>query len=251
MSTIEAPTTTALERWLRDYNEAPWRRYIERLRERGLLLEVDGILVDCGTMFETRFQCDTHRCAAIDRDARTESCCTDYEVEITPEEKARIVAHAGEVIELLSRYDAERVTPARDIGEFFEESHSIVLAKERGRCAFSYRAANGQLRCGLHSLALEKEVPISSIKPMTCVFFPVVVYRFENGDTLLTAISDETADLMEGEKDTQLPCLRMQMGDPMFIECRTAIETGFGKPFYERLASVFSERTKRTEEGAK
>lgn len=233
-----SPASTALSNWLRDYNEAPWRRYIDSLRGRGLLVDVDGILVDCEAMFRTRFHCDTRTCAGIDRDPETESCCTDYEVEITPEEKERIVANADAVLELLSRYDAQRVNAQRSISEFFEESHSISLAKEKGRCVFSYRDSEGRLRCGLHSLALEKNVPVASIKPLTCVFFPVVVYRFENGDTLLTAISRDTAGLMEGAKDTQLPCLRIQKGDPMFMECRTAIETGFGSTFFAHLTSA-------------
>jgi hypothetical protein len=235
-----SPATSALRNWLRDYNEAPWRRYIDSLRGRGLLVEVDGIMVDCEAMFRTRFHCDTRICAGTDRDPETESCCTDYEVEITPEEKERIVANADEVLELLSRYDAGRVNAQRSISEFFDESHSISLAKEKGRCAFSYRAPEGQLRCGLHSLALEKNVPVASIKPLTCVFFPVVVYRFENGDSLLTAISRDTSDLMEGgaNKDMQLPCLRVQKGDPMFMECRTAIETGFGQTFFAHLTAA-------------
>ena len=38
-----SPAATALGNWLRDYNEAPWRRYIDSLRSRGLLVEVDGV----------------------------------------------------------------------------------------------------------------------------------------------------------------------------------------------------------------
>jgi len=241
MSNPETPVSPALERWLRDYNEAPWRRYVESLRERGLLAIVDGIMVDAGAIFQTRFQCDTRSCASMDRGADIESCCTDYHVEITPEEKERIVANAGGIFELLGRFEGDRIGPHRKIDEFFEESHSIALAKEKGRCAFSYRDASGMLRCGLHSLALEKGVPVASIKPLTCVFFPLVVYRFENGQTLLTAISDETGDLMEGEKDTNLPCLRMKKGDPMFVECRMAIETGFGSAFFEHLSAAARE----------
>src|SRR5215831_4284023 len=101
-----SPATTALTNWLRDYNEAPWRHYVDSLQGRGLLLLIDGIMVDCEAMFRTRFQCDTRICAGIDRDPETESCCTDYHVEITPEEKERIVAHADAVLELLGRYDA-------------------------------------------------------------------------------------------------------------------------------------------------
>jgi len=252
VSISEPPVTPEVDRWLRDYNEAPWRKYISRLKAQGRLLELDGILVDCSTMFETRFRCDTRTCAGIDRDSSTESCCTDYQVEITPEEKQRIVAHAGEITELLSRYDGERVKSDRNIEEFFTQGLQIELVKENGRCAFSYRDAHGQLRCGIHSLALEKGVPIPSIKPLTCVFFPVVVYRFETGETFLTAISDETADLMEGEKDTALPCLRMQQGDQMFKECRTAIETGFGTAFYQHLEAASKEyKSKKPAAGAK
>ncbi len=233
--------------WLRDYNEAPWRRYMRALEERGLLAAVGGIRVDAGALFETRFRCDTKICAGLDRSPGTESCCTDYDVEITPAEQARIVEHASGVIELLSRHDGERVTPARGIAGFFEEAHALSLAKEKGRCAFSYRDAAGQLRCGLHSLALEKGIPVASIKPLACVLFPVVIYRFEDGEILLTATSRETSSLFGREKDWQLPCLRAQQGEPMFSECRMAIEAGFGEAFYQRLtlAAKEFEQTKR------
>jgi hypothetical protein len=236
-----ADLTPLAERWLRDFNEAPWHRYIRVLRERELLANVDGIMVDAGTLFKTHFRCDTRTCAGVDRGPGIESCCTDYDVEITPEEHARIVENGDAVIELLSRHDGERVTPGRTIAELFLESHTISLAKEKGRCAFSYRDGGGQLRCGLHSLALEKGVPVPSIKPLACVLFPIVIYRFENGETLLTATSRETSSLFGREKDSELPCLRAEQGDPMFIECRMAIEAGFGEAFYQRLAQVASE----------
>lgn len=230
--------TPMAERWLRDFNEAPWRRYMRALKERGRLAELDGIMIDAATVFETRFRCDTRTCAGLDRARGVESCCTDYEVEITPEEHARIVAQGDAVIALLNRRDGARVSPGRAIGEFFIESHTIVLAKEQARCAFSYREAGGQLRCALHSLALEQGAAVASIKPLACVLFPLVIYRFENGETLLTATSHETAPLFGREKDTELPCLRVQQGDPMYIECRTAIEAVFGEAFYQRLTGV-------------
>jgi hypothetical protein len=245
--------TPLAARWLRDYNEAPWRRYLQALGERGLLTDVDGIMVDAGALFETRFRCDTKTCAGIDRSPGTESCCTDYDVEITPEEHARIVDNADGVIELLSRHDGERVTPGRGIAEFFEESHAISLAKENARCAFSYRDESGQLRCGLHSLALEKGVPVPSIKPLACVLFPLVIYRFENGEVLLTSTSRETASLFGGARDWRLPCLLAQQGDPMFMECRMAIEAGFGEAFYQRLtlaAEAFAQTKRRSAQPA-
>ncbi|HKN01371.1 MAG TPA: DUF3109 family protein [Candidatus Binataceae bacterium] len=242
MSTTE-PTnpSSTLTRWLRDYNESPWRRYIDALKGRGLLATVDGIMVDAGALFETRFRCDTRTCAGIDRDHSTESCCTDYQVEITPEERNRIVANGDEIIALLHRYDGDRVTAGRKVTEFFGESNQTLLVKEKGRCGFSYRDGQGQLRCGIHSLALEKGVPVASIKPLTCVLFPLVVYRFETGETFLTAISRDTASLLEAENDLLLPCLKMQQGDPMFAECRMAIEAGFGEAFYNRLTLAAGE----------
>jgi len=230
--------TPLAERWLRDFNEAPWRRYIGSLEERGLLKNVDGIWVDAGTMFQTRFRCDTRTCAGIGRSPGIESCCTDYDVEITPEEHARIVENGAAIIDLLSRRDCGRVTPGRNVMEFFLEAHTISLAKEDSRCAFSYRDESGQLRCGLHSLALERETPIPSIKPLVCVLFPLVLYRFENGETLLTATSRETSSLFGRDKDSELPCLKNQAGDPMFVECRTGIEAALGQPFYEHLTAA-------------
>ena len=73
------------------------------------------------------------------------------------------------------------------------------------------------------------------------MLFPIVIYRFENGETLLTATSRETSSLFGREKDSELPCLRAEQGDPMFIECRMAIEAGFGEAFYQRLTLAASE----------
>lgn len=242
-----ADLTPLAERWLRDFNEAAWRRYVRSLEEQGLLADVDGIGVDASTIFKTHFRCDSRICAGLDRSPGTQSCCTEYDVEITPEEHARIVENGDAVVEFLSRHDGERVTPGRNIAEFFVESHAISLAKEKERCAFSYRDGSGQLRCGLHSLALEKGVPIPSIKPLVCVLFPIVIYRFENGETLLTATSRATAALFGREQDSDLPCLRVEQGDPMYVECRMAIEAGFGEAFYQRLTVAASEfaQTKR------
>jgi len=211
------------------------------LRARGLLADIDGIMVDALTIFKTRFRCDTRTCAGLDRGPGIESCCTDYDVEITPEEHARILENRDGLLELLRHRDGERESAGRTIGEFFLEGHTISLAKEQSRCAFSYRDAGGQLRCAIHSLALEKGVPVPSIKPLACVLFPIVIYRFENGETLLTATSRETASLFGREKDSELPCLRMEQGDPMYVECRMAIEAGFGEAFYRRLASAAKE----------
>ena len=234
-----ADMTPLAERWLRDFNEAPWRRYMSTLKERELLADVDGIMVDAGTLFKTHFRCDTRTCAGsighlapilLYRLRRR-----DYARGARANRRER-----RRDSRTVSRHDGERVAPGRAIGEFFLESHTISLAKEKGRCAFSYRDAGGQLRCGIHSLALEKGVPVASIKPLACVLFPLVIYRFENGEILLTATSRETGPLFGRDKDSDLPCLKNQAGDPMFIECRMAIEAGFGEAFYQRLTLVAS-----------
>jgi hypothetical protein len=238
MSTRIEPTPLVIN-WLRDYNEAPWRRFVRSLEQRGDLVTVDGIMIDAGGLFRTRFRCDSKTCSLPGRESEVESCCQEYDVEITPAERDRIVAHAGDVVEFLAANDPKRVKPGRQIDSFFKERNIIELAKEDGRCAFSYRDSTGQLWCGLHSLALEKGMPLEAIKPIACILFPLVVCRFENGDTLLTSTSSETEQLFDGAKESnKLPCLKLQTADPMFMECRTAIEVAFGDGFYERLAAA-------------
>ena len=36
----------------------------------------------------------------------------------------------------------------------------------------------------------------------------------------------------------KLPCLLQHAGDPLYIECRSAILMAFGKPFYESLSAA-------------
>ena len=229
----------ALIQWLRDYEEQPWRRYIGGLKQRGELVNVDGVIVDARALFATRFRCDSKTCAMVDRPAGVESCCEEYYVEVTIAERDRITDRAADVIEFLSRKDPQRVKPDRDIMSFFDDRNSIELVKEDARCVFSYRDEAGQLWCGLHSLALEKGWPIESIKPVTCILFPLVVFRFENGDMLLTATSEEVERMFASPKESlKLPCLLQQAGDPMYVECRSAIQTAFGEPFYQSLSAA-------------
>jgi hypothetical protein len=231
-----ANTSPALVRWLRDYNEGAWRRYCERLRGAGSVCELDGILIDTAALFGTRFRCDSERCAKIGGGEK--SCCTHYDVEITAEERDRIRAAAPAVIEFLSRADPARVKPSREIEEFFAETLTIQLRKERRRCAFSFRDSSGKLWCGLHALALERQLPVESLKPVTCILFPLIVYRFENGDTLLTSVSLQTESMFDGgvkRSSKLLVCIREQDGPPLYQECRSAIEFAFGKEFFVRL----------------
>jgi hypothetical protein len=241
-----SPTSPALSRWLRDYNEGAWRRYSEGLRAAGSLCELDGVLVDTAALFDTRFRCDSERCAKIGGGEK--SCCTHYDVEITAEERDHIRSEAAAVIEFLSRTDPARVKPSRDINEFFSETLTIQLRKERRRCAFSFRDCSGKLWCGLHALALERGLPVESIKPVTCILFPLVVYRFENGDTLLTASSLQTESMFDGgakNPSKLLVCIREQDGPRLYQECRSAIEFAFGEDFFAKLDSFA--RAKRAE----
>lgn len=234
--------TFPLSDWLRNYNDQPWRRYVRGLEERGELANVDGVMVDARALFSTRFRCDSKTCAMPDRPSGVESCCQEYYVNLTLEERDRIVGRADDVIELLSRKDPARVKPDRDIASFFDDRNTIELAKEDSRCAFSYRDEAGQLWCGLHSLALEKNWPIHSIKPVTCSLFPLVVFRFENGDILLSANTGEVERMFAGTKESlALPCLLKQAGDPMYVECRGAIELAFGEAFYDSIARAAAE----------
>jgi Fe-S-cluster containining protein len=240
-------TNPALLEWLRDYEEQPWRRYMTGLRERGELVDVGGVNVDARALFATRFRCDSKTCAMMDRPAGVESCCKEYFVEVTMAERDRIVAHAGDVVEFLSHKEPARVKPERDIASFFDDRNTIELRKEDDRCVFSYRDEAGQLLCGLHALALEKKWPIASIKPVTCILFPLVVFRFENGEILLTATSEEVERMFANPKESlKLPCLLKQAGDPMYVECRGAIQTAFGKPFYERLSASADQYLKKS-----
>lgn len=224
-----------------EFDEEPWYRFIRALKDRGDLVSIDGVLIDAGALFRTRFRCDTRTCAEVKRPADTDSCCRDYEVEITASERARITERATDIIGFLSAHDASRVKPDRIIDSFFLSTHSIQLAKEDHRCAFSYRDSDGRLWCGIHSTALEKNLPVESIKPYACILFPLVVRRLEDGTILLTSASSETESLYGGKDSNLLPCLREPAGEPMYLECRGAIELAFGTDFYARMVRAADE----------
>lgn len=235
---VSLQVRTAHGDWLREYNEAPWRKFIRSLDEKGCLLVVDGVMVDAKAMFRTRFECDSNTCASLTRRGKTESCCMEYDVEITPEEHGRIMAHAAEVIEFLAENDSGRVKADRSINSLFKIDHAIHLVKEKKRCGFSFRDPKGRLWCGLHGLALKKGIPVDSIKPVACILFPLVTFRFENGDMLLTALSTDTEPLFDASDSNHLPCLRNPRGPLMFEFCRSGVELAFGREFYQRLTEA-------------
>lgn len=97
-------------------------------------------------------------------------CCSSYEVCVTAREMEAIIGAmpiAAEFCPTLESRDG--------FANVFDETEGGVFCidtDENGLCVFAYRSARG-VSCSLHSAALRLGTPPSSVKPSSCVLWPL------------------------------------------------------------------------------
>src|SRR5436309_2017202 len=71
------------------------RHYMDSLRERGLLVEIENVAVDADQLVLRTFQCDSGYCVRCSGEGAQKkvrgSCCTDLQVDITQNEEEKLV----------------------------------------------------------------------------------------------------------------------------------------------------------------
>lgn len=227
---------------------APELRYVEILRERGALLTLDNVWVDCEQLLMRAFQCDSTYCLrakgkGADR-TYTGCCCTDLQVEVTPDEV--------EKLRELGRTAAERLDPAPtsqlgklvqrlnegEITERTDKGELIFKHLGSSRCPLSVFDKHGQLLCGINTLCAQLERPLPIYKPEPCFIFPLHYAEPLPGKYLVTLVTLETYRYIGADKYTsQLRCLKKpQPGAPRaWRALKHELILCFGEAFYEQL----------------
>jgi hypothetical protein len=224
------------------------RKYIDDLRDRGLLIELDNILADGEQLVLRTFQCNTSYCVRCTGSSSTReykgSCCTDLMVDVTPFEKTKLTELAerarseikftsgdpvGKIVDLVLR---DRYT------EVNEDEEEELLHRKNGACIMSWMDGNGQLRCSINTLVYKLGLDIEEFKPDPCYVFPLHYAEVGLDQVILTVLSEETRFWIEQDKCvSRLRCLRMpEPGSPPTYQfLRGEIEYLLGKPFFREL----------------
>ena len=170
-----------------------------------------------------------HNCdGCINKDFR-QSCCATYEVCITADEMEAIVGVLPEVV----KYCPE----LRDEDNFhnvFEETEDGLISldtTEEGLCVFAYEDS-GELRCSLHSIAVELKVPVQQIKPSVCLLWPLSVAddkprRLSIADDALEFHCNTQQDPGELPLDVVVfNSIGLVYGEPVSEAVKNAVEVG-------------------------
>lgn len=227
----------------------PERHYVEQLEGRGGLIRLDNVLVDAEQLVLRSFQCDPTWCTRVSGEGRDKKykgcCCTDLEVDLTPEEIARM-QKLGELAQ--QRLELGARDPMRDVAkrlaadnfmETTEKGERAIAHLPSGRCPIGFIERDGAFRCGLNKLCGLMELPLTDYKPEPCFLFPLHFVEHQPGVYLLTVVSEQSHEYIGAHVYvTKLRCLRKPQpgAPPAFISLRYEITHCFGEAFYAALA---------------
>ena len=136
----------------------------------------------------------------------TKSCCAKYDVCVSEAELKRIIPFLPEVTELCPHLKTE--DGYANVFEEEEKGQHSIDTHENGLCVFAYTAPNGLIRCSLHTVEKNLELPLGSIKPAVCILFPLTFSEAGNVLTLHDdALGCECSSLRENPSDKVSPDL--------------------------------------------
>jgi hypothetical protein len=146
--------------------------------------------------------------------------CCDEGVFLTPYDAQQIVERCEEIQPYLRK--------PFDFG-MWDLSHPAFITTpvlDEGAPSQQCWFFTGGRRCALHSFALDKNVPLRSVKPFFCVLFPLTLVDIDiNVTEIMVDIKAYKTCLVEGEQESWLyeqfePELRRIIGDEGYSELR-------------------------------
>ncbi|MCX7047214.1 MAG: hypothetical protein NTX50_17215, partial [Candidatus Sumerlaeota bacterium] len=209
-------------------------------------LDIGNILVDKPQLVTRRFSCDTCHCVhALKNGKRKGSCCTDLEVDLTPNEIHDVRRLALLYLKSpIAQVAAPECIIARRIlqtNDWLNESDCgepcLAHTKER-ICSLGYLDADGRLLCALNAMTAALGEPLPKWKMMTCYVFPLHYVEYQNDKYLLTILCRENYQYLGADVDVaRLRCLAQPQPDapPAYQSLQGEIEFLLGAAFYLKL----------------
>jgi len=133
--------------------------------------QIGNVLIS-DEVWQTRFACDLTRCLG--------RCCMygDLGAPISEEEEHKICAVLDEIKPRLSRHNQSFIEAG--VSETYKGALHIREIRANTPCPLSFIDENGIILCSLHSLALEKKLPLLDIKPLWCSLFPIMLQKLDD-----------------------------------------------------------------------
>ncbi len=155
-----------------------------------------------------------------------------YEVCVTKAEMDRII----EVLPAAARL-CPHLKSGKGFDNVFDEVEPGVYAidtTEDGLCLFAYVFRN-KYRCSLHTVALERGLPLGKVKPKACLLWPMT---FSEGEELLSLTEDAlSSDATPGERKRRSAYVL-----PLLKRSRLPIGRGAGRLWNRKLPKGFAVR---------
>lgn len=229
----------------------PERHYIQELEARGGLIRLDNVAVDAEQLVQRAFVCATHWCLrTVEEDGTRHykgSCCTDLEVNVTPEETERL--------RQLGRIALEKLTftprdPLGEIARRLAEGRFTELTDcgetafghlRNGRCPLGIITRQGTLKCAINCLCQSLELPLTEYKPDPCFLFPLHYVEYAPGQFFVTVVCEQSHRAVGADTFVaRLRCLRKPQpgAPPAFIALKYELIHCFGADFYRALAAA-------------
>lgn len=233
---------------------APEIHYLDLLRQRGRLIEIENIQIDAEQLILRSFQCDTAWCVRASGEPASRqfkgSCCTDLQVDVTTHEAAKLRELAVIAEERLSMGIGDPLLPVvrrlRD-DKFIERvDRGDIAFRHLGsaRCSLSWLTTAGVLRCGINTLCEKLQLPLQEFKPEPCYLFPLHYVEADPGRYFFTLITNDTYEYIGADRHTAfLKCLRKPKpgSPPAYQSLKYEITLCLGEEFYEKLEQAAAE----------
>lgn len=255
---------SSVDRWMADAYSEPWLGYFREKKQRGELERIGDVWVDVPNVVDRVFTCEPATCSPGHRRRGQESCCAEFQVELTKREIGVLEEHFDGIARFLAKRDPDwkQKRPAVDDVVVPAEGNPFqrVFAKRKRRCAMSFLDERGAIACGVHGYALERGLDVHAVKPKLCFLFPLLVQDLGDGSWMITVIDDENSGLVGFTSFESLPCLwgKKTFGPegivasgapPFYDDHRSTLTHLFGRGFMKGLDEVARARGRMTSKG--
>lgn len=161
-----------------------------------------------------------HNCTGCGKDSQF--CCASYEVCLSEAEVDRAMVWMPEAAKY-SRY----LKSDDGYANVFDELDDSLFSMETihsGRCVFAY-VKKGNLWCSLHTVALDRNIPLQEIKPLSCLLWPLSISEGKNKSI---SAQDNALDFhCNRRRQKKPPSLNPSVVD--------ILDTVFGEPFRKEV----------------
>jgi len=205
----------------------------EKGNQKGVL-DVGSILVD-GKVMNARFDCVAERCSPVRGRRNWRSCCEDFHVPLSADEKDRLEHWSNELRLYLARCEP-RLECGK--GNFYLDEEGGALCRPGGRCVFSHLDKRGRIRCCLHKFSRKHGISISDVQPYACRIFPLLLILLEQGRILLTVLDKSNYKAFNSYAPKSFPCLADPSLTPLVESMAGTLDWLFGEGFAEELSRL-------------